>query len=218
MIDIYGVSPYSIYKTHYFTLKRTILIMEFNEIIKKLRLEKGLTQQEVAYELKIDQSTYAHYESGRRTPDIDKLRLLATYYCLVDELLGVNCVNKEKTSPLYGKYYKFNNLFPDSPVDMSRVYPLKQSVVNELNIYLSREKRVKSAMLFGSSITIQCNKESDIDLVVRLNDDSINREVKSEISEKVLEICDWNADLLWFDTIDKNEKIYHDICKGVQIA
>ena len=61
---------------------------ELHAIIKRLRLEKGYTQKEVANYLGVDVSTYAHYELARRTPDVKKLRMLAELYGLNDELLG----------------------------------------------------------------------------------------------------------------------------------
>jgi transcriptional regulator with XRE-family HTH domain len=42
--------------------------MEINEQLKLFRQRVGKTQKDVADELGIDKSTYAHYESGRRTP------------------------------------------------------------------------------------------------------------------------------------------------------
>ncbi|QNO17854.1 helix-turn-helix transcriptional regulator [Caproicibacterium amylolyticum] len=42
--------------------------MEINEQLKLFRQRAGKTQKDVADELGIDKSTYAHYESGRRTP------------------------------------------------------------------------------------------------------------------------------------------------------
>lgn len=61
---------------------------QLHHIIKKLRIDNGYTQQDVAEKLGVDKSTYAHYEAARRTPDIRKLRLLAELYGLQDELLG----------------------------------------------------------------------------------------------------------------------------------
>ena len=51
-----------------------------HEIIRKLREEKGLTQQQVADHLQIDRSTYAHYESGRTWINIDVIIKLAHFY------------------------------------------------------------------------------------------------------------------------------------------
>ena len=46
------------------------LIMEINEQLKKHRIFNNFTQKEMALQLGIDSTTYAHYESGRRTPNV----------------------------------------------------------------------------------------------------------------------------------------------------
>ena len=51
-----------------------------HEIIRKLRKEKGLTQQQVADHLGVDRSTYAYYESGRSKLNIDVIVQLAHFY------------------------------------------------------------------------------------------------------------------------------------------
>lgn len=53
--------------------------MNFSECLKQRRHELGLTQQQVAAEIGVDNTTYAHYESGRRTPDLHKLRDLCDF-------------------------------------------------------------------------------------------------------------------------------------------
>ena len=45
--------------------------MSFSEKFRAARLEKKLTQQQVADELKIDRSAIAHYENGRSKPHFD---------------------------------------------------------------------------------------------------------------------------------------------------
>ncbi|PPK45261.1 helix-turn-helix domain-containing protein [Clostridium algidicarnis] len=61
---------------------------ELHRKILKLRKIHNYTQQYVADYLEVDKSTYAHYEAGRRTPNVIKLRKLAELYDLEDELLG----------------------------------------------------------------------------------------------------------------------------------
>jgi len=51
-----------------------------HEIIRKLRKERNLTQQQVASHLGIDRSTYAYYESGRARINIDVIVTLAYFY------------------------------------------------------------------------------------------------------------------------------------------
>lgn len=61
-----------------------------NKRLVTLRKESGYTQKQVADVLGVDVTTYAHYESGKRSPDSKKLRVLANLYNQTDELLGVN--------------------------------------------------------------------------------------------------------------------------------
>ena len=194
--------------------------MDFHSILKNLREKNKKTQKQLAALLQIDQSTYAHYESGRRTPDIEKLKILASYYGLKDEILGVGMTEDDDIimTPMYAENYRFPRLFKDSPIDLSRIYPTKQKIALEINKVLSPDERVISAVLFGSSITMRCSAQSDTDVSIRLKEGFVTRNTKNDISERILELCDWNADIIWFDTLNSGEKIYHDILKGVQIV
>ena len=59
------------------------------ETLKKLRVEKGWSQQYVASQLKITQQAYANYESGKREPDNNTLVKLGEIFDVsVDYLLG----------------------------------------------------------------------------------------------------------------------------------
>ncbi|WP_333888258.1 helix-turn-helix domain-containing protein [Clostridium sp.] len=73
--------------------------MSVSTNLKKLRTEKGLTQDELSKELNINRATYAHYETGRREPDIETLKLLAKYFNVsLDYLLdGANIRNHDTT-------------------------------------------------------------------------------------------------------------------------
>ncbi len=61
---------------------------ELHQRIRQLRNEKHLTQQQVADQLGVDKTTYAHYEAGRRTPDMEKIRKLGKIFEEEHELLG----------------------------------------------------------------------------------------------------------------------------------
>ena len=63
--------------------------MSFPEQLKAARLAAGLTQAGMASELGVDKTTYCGYETGRRQPDINKLRQLITLLDVpADQLLG----------------------------------------------------------------------------------------------------------------------------------
>ena len=54
--------------------------MHYVKLLKKLRKENGLTQQQVADYLHLDRSSYAYYESGRTKINIDILIRLAQFF------------------------------------------------------------------------------------------------------------------------------------------
>jgi len=61
----------------------------FSQVIKQLRNEKELTQQELADYLNVAKSTISMYENGKREPDFEKLEEIADFFNVnVDFLLG----------------------------------------------------------------------------------------------------------------------------------
>lgn len=48
--------------------------------IKSLRLEKGISQQELSENIGIGRSTLANYEQGKREPNIETLELFADFF------------------------------------------------------------------------------------------------------------------------------------------
>ena len=57
--------------------------MGFGEKLKAARKACGYTQQQIADLMKIDKSTYCGYETGKRQPDVQKIKQLS-------EILGVS--------------------------------------------------------------------------------------------------------------------------------
>ncbi len=54
--------------------------MEFSARLREQRIIAGFTQQQVAEKIGVDTTTYAHYESGHRKPDIAKLQTLCSIF------------------------------------------------------------------------------------------------------------------------------------------
>lgn len=54
--------------------------MIVGERIRALRKKRGLTQKKLGEDLNLDKTTISHYENGRRQPDLDFLKKLATYF------------------------------------------------------------------------------------------------------------------------------------------
>lgn len=57
--------------------------MSFGEKLRLAREKSGMTQQQVADLMKIDKSTYCGYETEKRQPDVQKIKLLS-------KILGVS--------------------------------------------------------------------------------------------------------------------------------
>ncbi len=51
----------------------TLVRDKIGHILKKARLAKGLTQEDVAFEAKIDYSYYNQLENGKRNPSVEAL-------------------------------------------------------------------------------------------------------------------------------------------------
>lgn len=63
--------------------------MDFPSRLKKLRKDKGITQQELANALNRDRSTVGGYESERKEPDFETLCAIAEYFDVsLDYILG----------------------------------------------------------------------------------------------------------------------------------
>ena len=48
--------------------------------LKKLRVERGLSQLKVAMDLSISREALSYYENGRRSPDVQMLLRLSEYF------------------------------------------------------------------------------------------------------------------------------------------
>ena len=53
--------------------------MSFSEQLKKARLERGYTQQQVADAIGVTKSTYCGYETNKRKPDVHKIKQIAAF-------------------------------------------------------------------------------------------------------------------------------------------
>lgn len=209
--------------------------------LQKLRIQSGLSQSELSRLSGVNFRTLQDFDQGRKSLSNAKgemiYKLSQALHCSADFLLDDSHLELLETTvstntterineyyrllnskDLYGIYYRFPVVVNCDAIDMSRIYPTKQKLVKEIHDALVPDKCVVSAMLFGSSIKMSCTSESDTDITIRLSNDAYTHDNRNRISETVQEICDWKADILWFDSISPSDRIYHDICKGVQIV
>lgn len=64
---------------------------EYLKRLKELRINKGISQKEIAEYLGITVAAYSLYERGNREPNITMLRKIAEYYNVsIDDILGIS--------------------------------------------------------------------------------------------------------------------------------
>lgn len=67
---------------------------EFSQRVKELRIEKGLTQQQVADAINMDRSNYSKYERGKIEPSNQMLIDLSIFFRVTaGQLLGTEDLN-----------------------------------------------------------------------------------------------------------------------------
>lgn len=72
--------------------------MEIGKIISQLRNDKGLNQRELAIHLGVSNGAIGMWETGKRQPDLETIKKIASFFNVsVDYLLG-NTSDSETTS------------------------------------------------------------------------------------------------------------------------
>ena len=78
----------------------------FGNILRALRKERGLTQNQLANELQFTRSTIANYEQGNRLPQIETLSKLADYFGVsIDYLLGRSTIRSLEHHIITSEYF-----------------------------------------------------------------------------------------------------------------
>ena len=73
---------------------------KFATIIKNLRIERGITQEQLAALLKVSRSTIGMYETGSREPDFETLEAIADIFNVdMDYLMGRSTVERKAPIP-----------------------------------------------------------------------------------------------------------------------
>ena len=63
--------------------------MDFGDRLKELRVEKGVTQSDIAMMLHMSKMAVSHWEKKNSEPSIEQLKALAQFFCVsVDYLIG----------------------------------------------------------------------------------------------------------------------------------
>lgn len=78
--------------------------------IRRYRLQRGLTQEEVANHLGVSFQSISKWERGEAYPDIEMLPVLANYFGVnIDELLGVSEQARKEKYDEFNSSWSYNN-------------------------------------------------------------------------------------------------------------
>ena len=105
-----------------------------SENIKRLRLEKGLTQETLSEFLGVTSQSVSNWERGESYPDITTLPEIAGFFKVsVDELLGVN--RAEDEAEIIKELEAYDNL-TDEKMKLKIINKLKEKFPNDFRILL----------------------------------------------------------------------------------
>lgn len=131
---------------------------DFLKNLKKIRLEKKLTQKELAQHLGIDRSTYANYEAGKRKLDSETMLKISNYLNVnLDYLLGKDTFKSLEFKDLnlklndVGAWLEYDDLQNQHNIILTNLINMNLSIDDYLNndtlhpeiiacIYLSDEE------------------------------------------------------------------------------
>lgn len=97
--------------------------LTLGELVRKLRLDEGMTQDELAIRLGISQKTISSWERGRTQPNIEQLSSIAILFGkTIDEIAGTPKTN--------GKDISLQDMY-------KKIAAMELPELEELNTYLS---------------------------------------------------------------------------------
>lgn len=126
--------------------------IQLGEQLRKLRKDRGNTQEELAVHLGISTQAVSKWEREEGYPDITLLPAIASYYHVqIDDLLGVGKIEREKERRKYGEQSKalFHAGKSSERVALLREarkeFPNDLTIIYDLMYALQAEKRKENA-------------------------------------------------------------------------
>ena len=121
------------------------------ENIKKLRLEKGITQEALAETLGITFQSVSRWERGESYPDITLLPTIASFFNIsVDALLGTNKLQNEQKINEYLELYDTMKL-KDMPFTLKQYEKAVKEFPGDFRILVRYMQLLQEEKLFGHS-------------------------------------------------------------------
>lgn len=181
----------------------------FGNILKNLRLSKGIKQSDLAKIINVSTSTIGMYEQGRREPDFNILKKISIYFNVsIDSLIGISDCNKNCNIG-----YRISELLEKQGItqrDLAKMINVTETTISR---YINNSREPKGSIL--NDIAVALNVSSDY-LLGRENDtlSDLGVPVFNKISNKI-PIGDF-SNIVGYEKISK-EIIGNDVCFAFKV-
>jgi predicted nucleotidyltransferase len=141
------------------------------KIIRKLRTDNKLSLRVVAAYLDMDQAILSKIEHGKRKPNREQVLKMAEYFKVEKDNLLVAWMADKVLYELGDDELALQALrVAEQTVSYQTAFELNSfSIVKKLSTFFMSENRVSAAWLFGSVARNEAKANSDIDVMVELN-------------------------------------------------
>ena len=172
----------------------------FGENLKRLRLEKNLTQEKLADFLGVSFQSISKWERGDTYPDITMLPCIASFFCVsVDELLGVDKAKDE--AEILKELEAYDNL---TDTDM------KQKIINSLIKKFPGDFRILLRYM-TCLVHFKENTPENVAKIISVyeniqqncNNDKIRISAKRHMAELYRELCEKEGSGITFEDCEK---------------
>lgn len=97
--------------------------MPFGEILKKLRIDNNLTQDDLANKLYVTRTAISKWETNNGYPSIDSLKLISNLFDItIDELVSDEDIENKKT--IEKNNYKTNNVVSIIGLSLTAIFAI----------------------------------------------------------------------------------------------
>jgi predicted nucleotidyltransferase len=143
----------------------------FGDFIRKLRLEKDLPLRTVAAFLDIDQAILSKIERGQRRLGRELVSRLAVYFEVNESELLISWLSDKLVHEVANEELALQALqvAEEKILYATKPNPVKNNIIPLIKKLLEKDGRVLAAWLYGSFARGEQKYNSDIDIIVELN-------------------------------------------------
>ena len=141
--------------------------------IRKLREDKELPLRTVAAFLDIDQAILSKMERGQRKPTREQVVKLAEYFKVKENDLLVAWLSDKLVYEVEDEdmALKALQVAEERVIYLTKPTPSKNNIINAIKYVLKNDGRVASAWLFGSYARGEEKPDSDVDIMIELDNE-----------------------------------------------